>query len=157
MPCFKSKKVLTGIAAFLLAFLAVSGVFADFNSSLDSILAEKSLTYGGASYILLTGAGAAGEDITFEKAAGIMKERIPSSEMEWNKPVTLGMFSYLAMETYGIKGGLLYKFFPGPRYALREMRFKRYVQGRAFNGMNVSGERALRIINRIIEKQEGRI
>jgi hypothetical protein len=50
------------------------------------------------------------------------------------------------MKSFGIKGGLMYRIFPNPRYACRELVRLRIVQGRTDPGGRLSGERFLRIL-----------
>jgi hypothetical protein len=50
------------------------------------------------------------------------------------------------MVAFGLKGGLMYSLFPGPRYAYRELLYLKIIQGRADGGSAVSGERLLHII-----------
>jgi outer membrane protein OmpA-like peptidoglycan-associated protein len=45
----------------------------------------------------------------------------------------------------------LYSFFPGPRYAYRELSYRKIITGRAYSTMLVSGERLLRILGRALD------
>ena len=142
------------VFAFVLSMFAVFDISADFNSSLDTVLSEKNLTYGSASYVLLSGAGEIDENASFAEAARVMSEKASVTGISWDEEISLGMYSHLVMQTYGISGGIFYRIFPGPRYALRELRFRRIIQGRSYTGMSLSGESALRILNRVLEKGE---
>ena len=66
--------------------------------------------------------------------------------------VTIGEFSYLLMAAAGRSGGLMYRFFPGPRYAARELAFHGVIQGNAYPNVSLSGERAIRIIERFLAR-----
>jgi hypothetical protein len=57
--------------------------------------------------------------------------------------------AFLVMGAFGLKGGLMYSLFPGPRYAYRELLYRTVIQGRADGGAAVSGERLLQIIGRV--------
>ena len=127
---------------------------ADFDTTMDSILSEEMLTYGSASYVLLTGTGVLEDEATIQEAAGKMAQQFPDTALEWNEPVTLGRFSYMIMNAYEIGGGIMYRIFPGPRYAVRELRFKKIIQQKAYSGMDISGERALRIVGRVLDREE---
>jgi outer membrane protein OmpA-like peptidoglycan-associated protein len=55
------------------------------------------------------------------------------------------------MKALNIKGGFMYTFFPGPRYAYRELEYRKIITGRAYSTMTVSGERLLRTLSRALD------
>jgi hypothetical protein len=57
---------------------------------------------------------------------------------------------------FGLRGGLLYRAFPGPRYAYRELIYQKILEGRTDPAQTVSGERLLHLLGRMIERQEDR-
>jgi hypothetical protein len=59
--------------------------------------------------------------------------------------------AYLVMAAFGLKGGLMYSLFPGPRYAYRELLRLRLIQGRADENFTLSGERLLHILGRVMQ------
>jgi hypothetical protein len=62
------------------------------------------------------------------------------------------------METFGISGGWMYTITSRPRYAARELAFRNVIQGRAYPRMELSGERAMRIVGRVLAlEEEGRL
>ena len=67
-----------------------------------------------------------------------------------NDPVTLGKLSFLIMKAFGMKGGMMYAVFPGPRYAYRSMVSDNYIQGIADPAMQVDGNRFLLILGRVL-------
>jgi hypothetical protein len=67
-----------------------------------------------------------------------------------DRALRLNEAAFLVMGAFGIKGGLLYTLFPGPRYAYRELLYKKIIQGRSDGNFTVSGERLLRIIGRAL-------
>jgi hypothetical protein len=54
------------------------------------------------------------------------------------------------MKAFNIKGGFMYSLFPGPRYAYRELAYRKIITGRSYSTTRVSGERLLRILNRAL-------
>jgi hypothetical protein len=147
-------KVLRKTLLFALCICAASYVFAGFNDTMDIALGEERLTLGSAAWMLLSGSGQIDGESSREEAARLLSSRIPGISTDPNTTVTLGEFSWYLMEVYGMKGGLIYSLFPGPRYALRELRFRDIVQGSAYPGMTLSGERALRILGRLVSDKE---
>ena len=71
-----------------------------------------------------------------------------------DEPVTLGEYSLLTMNAFGITGGMMYTLIPSPRYAARELAFREVIQGRAYPRMDLSGERAIRIVGRVLDLDE---
>ena len=62
--------------------------------------------------------------------------------------VTLKDTAFLVMGAFEFRGGLMYSLFRNPRYAYREMVYRKIIQGRADPAMTVSGTRLLHIIGR---------
>ena len=154
MTFFSSKKISFFAVVLIIFFSAVFTASADFNTTMDSTLSEESLSYGSASYALLVGTEVISDDATVQEAAGEMSKMFPDTAMEWNEPVTIAGFSYMIMNAYSLEGGLFYRIFPGPRYALRELKFKKIIQEKAYSTMYLSGEKAFRIIGRVLDREE---
>lgn len=157
--------------ALSLMFLFVStALSAQSNAIIDDILAEEEMTYGSAAYLLLSAVGelddaadrntavaefqrldeslrAAGEAGRFRPVGNILNYA-PDT------PITLGEYALLAMRSFSIPGGIVYSMIPSPRYASRELVFRRAIQGNAFPRMNISGERGMRILGRILALRE---
>ena len=135
--------------------IAVSPLMAQSNKVLDAVLGEASLSYANAAYLVVTAAGSVPDTITPEDA-------VPQLEKAgWGLPgrgpddaVTLGDFSYILTRAFGVPGGLGYWVLPGPRYATRELAYLDIISGPAKPGMSLSGERALRILERMLDRRE---
>jgi hypothetical protein len=54
------------------------------------------------------------------------------------------------MNAFNFKGGLMYSLFHTPRYAHREMVYRKLVQGRSDPDLIVSGEKMLQIIGQVL-------
>ncbi|MDR1277332.1 MAG: hypothetical protein LBK02_01120 [Treponema sp.] len=50
------------------------------------------------------------------------------------------------MKSFGLKGGILYTLFPGPRYACRELAYLRIIQGGGDPGTHLQGGQFLQIL-----------
>jgi hypothetical protein len=68
--------------------------------------------------------------------------------------ITLGGLSLLMMKAFNIQGGLMYRLFPGSRYAYRAMASRGFIEGPAFPGQRVSGGQFLRILERVLAEGE---
>ncbi|MDR1444180.1 MAG: OmpA family protein [Treponema sp.] len=63
-----------------------------------------------------------------------------------DNPIRLGELCALIMKAFDIKGSFLYSWFPGPRYAFRELDYLRLIPGQRDPAQTVSGERLLQIL-----------
>lgn len=127
------------------------------NQLLDQILDQPRLSFGQAAYLVLTAVGKLPEESDLERAteelvfAGWKLKARSASE-----PITLGEYSYLLMQAFGLKGGLFYRLLPGPRYAARELAFRKWIAGKAYPGRALSGEEAVRMLGKAMEAMGGR-
>lgn len=143
----------------VLFFVILGGapaLHAQSNEIIDRILAEELITYGSASYLLLFAAGELEEDATLTSAVAAIDRRGDGLDYRTaNVTITLGEFALLTMRVFDIRGGIAYSLLPVPRYAARELTFRGVIQGQTYPRMNLSGERSMRIIGRVLSLQEG--
>ncbi len=156
---FSHKEVrMTKRAMFLmtaLAAIAAPLLRAQSNEVLDSVLGEASISYGSAAYIVGTASGHLPETISPADAGpGMEQEGLGIPGLGPSDPVTLGGFSYMLTRAFGIKGGIMYRVLPGPHYATRELAFLGIISGPAKSGLPLSGDQALRILERILNRKE---
>jgi hypothetical protein len=138
-----------------MAATAVSLATAQSNEVLDTVLGEASLSYGNAAYLVGTASGHLAETIApAEAGAALEQVGLGRPGLASTAPVTLGDFSYMITRAFGMHGGIMYSILPGPRYATRELAYRGIISGPAMSGMSLSGERALRIIEKVIHRQE---
>ena len=91
------------------------------------------------------------ENADFGQAAEKMAEVQPYfSDKDAGDTLNLGEYSFLLMKMYNLGGGLMYSVLPGPRYAVRELAFINVVQGNTYPGSPLTGERAVRILERYL-------
>jgi hypothetical protein len=55
------------------------------------------------------------------------------------------------MRAFSIRGSSLYTLFPGPRYAYRQLDYLGLLPGLRDPALNVSGERLLQILGRVLD------
>lgn len=75
---------------------------------------------------------------------------------EGGKPIRLDEFAFMLVRAFGFKGGIMYTLFPGPRYAYRELVYRRVLEGRLDPAQTVSGERLLYVLGRALEWRDNR-
>ena len=138
-------------------FLIIAGLFfvfpvlisAQTAAELEALLETPAVSYDQAARFVLLSGNPAFEGNAYEQAVanGWLKNSAPDS------PVTLGNFSFLIMKTFDMKGGMMYSFFPGPRYAFRSMVSRSYIQGAADPSMTISGEQFLLILGKVLSAE----
>lgn len=134
----------------VVSLVPVMNAHAGFNETLDTILAEPELTYGSAAWLVLTGSGQLSPDAGIDQAAAVMGNR-----NETGRVISLGEFAVLVITGWKLSGGVGWSLFKHPRYALRELRYRKFVIGRAYPNQKLSGERAVRIIGRVVDSAGG--
>ena len=140
--------------AFLL--LSILQAPAQSNDVLDRILAEEQLTYGSAAYLLLLATGKAPEETPPEQAVRLAeREGIALEGVGPAEGLSIGQYSFMLMRAFQLPGGIMYRIIPGPRYAAREMEYAGVIQGMAIPGMAVSGNEAVRMLERVLHQKEG--
>jgi hypothetical protein len=141
--------VLAVVSAAALPLAAQSGAF------MDSLLAQDRVSYGDASYLVLVGAGRLKESEPVDRALELLREQgWAIAGKSAGDRLSLGEFSLIVMRCFDIPGGLMYHLAPGPRYATRELVYREVIQGKARPGSSLSGERAARILGRVLDTRE---
>jgi len=148
------KKVPLIITGFLLIIPVFA--FAQTAAELETVLGSQNLTCAQAAGFVLAAAADTGVKNTSKEAfeQAIAKGWLPQGAKP-EENITLGSLSFLIMKAFNIKGGVMYTFFPGPRYAFRAMVSRSYIQGSADPGMKVSGDRFLRILGKVLSATGG--
>jgi hypothetical protein len=139
----------------VLLLAGAASLCAQSNQTVDRLLDEKPAVFGDAAYVILSAVGfvpetASGEDATAAVTDKKLLPKTPSS----TEPVTLGQVCFLIMETQGLKGGLLYRLFPGPRYATRELASRGLLKGYTHPNRVVTGEEVMWILGAVLDLKE---
>jgi hypothetical protein len=119
-------------------------------ADLDRLLEKEAVSWGEAARFVLAAAdwrAGLSEERAFTAAvelAGLPKNTAAAG------PANLGGVSLLIMRAFDMKGGL-YRVFPTPHYAYRELKYLGLIQGRSDPHMKVSGERFLQILGRVLD------
>ncbi len=134
----------------LTVFLILSlgfGLFAQSNDRIDELLLQEIARFDSTAYLVLSAGGLIPEsdspESAFQKALelGLAKpDRTPES------PVRADELSYMLMESLSIKGGVMYRIFPGKRYAYRELAFNKMMSETGGPGRKVAGDEVIRIL-----------
>lgn len=146
------KRLVFILAAFCTQICPLRAQTAEF---MDTLFAASEVTYAMAALVVLPAAGLISADSSPDAAFAEAQSRgwLPQNA-EATRAIRLGELSFLIMQAFGMQSGFMYRAFPGPRYAYRELVYRRLLQGRTDSALTVSGERLLRIIGRVLDYLE---
>jgi len=138
------------------ALLAAAGsLWGQSNELLDTLFDEPATTLGQAAYLVLTASGRIPDDSSpADAAASLAGQGWSVPERVADEPLTLGEYSHLLMQAFELKGGVMYRIVPGPRYAGRELAYLELIKGDTSPYRTFSGEEAIGILGRLMEWKE---
>jgi hypothetical protein len=148
MPRKSSKFIVLPVLLFFFVLLPLPAQ--TLAQDMDAILESEAVTWAQAARFVLPAAG-------FPDAAGLSsfqtaldrgwlpKDALPAGE------ATFGGLSFLVMKAFDLPGGIMYRVFPGPRYAYRELQYRGIIQGRQDSARRVSGFWLISLIGRTLE------
>jgi len=136
----------------MIGLFAVSGLFAQSNEFVDSLLSTPAVSVGQLSYLVLVASDNLSEDADEARAFELLENLgWASSGMKVSDPVNLRTYAFLLMRAFGLKGGYMYRLFPGPRYAYRELASLQVIQGKSDPLNLVDGITAVRMLGRVFD------
>jgi len=142
------------VVVLMALFAAVLPLNAQSNTVIDALLDADPAAFGDAAYLVLSAAKVIPEKATPKEAVWALQagdwhiEGRPAKES-----ITVGEYSFLLMQAFDVRGGILYRLFPGPRYACRELAFLGLLEGSTAAGRRLSGGEAVRILSRFLERR----
>ena len=132
-------------------FLFISTIaFSQVAADIDTLLESNIISTEMAAYFILGAAGLLPEEISVKSAYDNAKSRGWIKSADCCEAVTLQDTAFLIMNAFDLKGGIMYTLLKSPRYAYRELQYKRIIQGRSDPKMTISGNRLLYILDLII-------
>jgi len=135
----------------LLLPASTASVWAQSETVVDSLLSEKSATFGEAVYLVMAAVQAVPDTASVDDAvAAIQGQDWHITVQPADSPITLGQYSFLIMRAFKLRGGILYSLFPGPRYAARELAFRRLISGDASPYRFLSGAEVVQILGNVM-------
>ena len=145
------------ILLYSLFSILCSFAFAQTASELDSLLTADPVSAARASRFVLGAAdllpagisGNEAEKAAFDKAKSNGWINATSGEA-----VTMKDAAFLIMKAFDLKGGVMYSLFNNPRYAYREMVYRKLIMGQADQHMKVSGSKLLQILDKTLKYTE---
>ena len=142
------------VVVLMALFAAIFPLNAQSNAVIDALLDADPAAFSDAAYLVLSAAKVLTEKATPKDTVWALQAR------DWGiaarpakEPITVGEYASLLMQAFEVRGGILYRLFPGPRYACRELAFLGLLEGSTATGRRLSGGEAVRILSRFLERR----
>jgi len=114
---------------------------------IDELLSQRAVLFGHAAWLAGRAAGTFDDTVTPTRAAALaVKAGWGAADLTPTTPLDLKTYAQVLVKSLSLPTGLVYGWFPGPRYALRELVFRRIVSGALDPESPVSGEDAMRYL-----------
>lgn len=130
--------------------------YAQSNSEVDALLAQEQARTDSAAYMVLVASGGIGEDSSPAAAFSALQDKgwLPKS-IEASDPIRADIFCSLVMRSLGLKGGLMYRIFPGPRYAYRDFVARGFLDGNGGPKRFLPGDEVMKILRQAMDLKGG--
>ena len=142
--------------AFLITAAASFGQSAE---RVDTILKTEKATFGQAAYLIQTALNEGADGLDFAAAFDRFKsgnEHLIRTSITAEDVIPAKTYAFLLMKAFNVKGGLMYRIYPCPRYAYRDLRYMAVIQGKNAPNAPMTGAAMLRIFSRIDTVQGGK-
>jgi len=141
-PCI----AVLGLCLFLSPLAAQDAGVGD-NAVIDSILAQKAISWENAAWLVGRATDLLDDNATPADAVqkAVSAGWGPASRA-MEAPLDLKAYSLALVKALALPHGLFFQLFPGPRYALRELVFRRIVPATLSPDQQISGEEAMRYL-----------
>ena len=149
--------MLNKLLTLILFFLPALALSAQTAAEMDTLLQAEAVSVAVAARFILGSADLLPSGVSgsaAERAAYDMAKSNGWVRKEAADNITLKDTAFLVMRAFDFNGGVLYRIFRNPRYAYREMQYRKIIQGRAYSNMTVSGNRLLHIVGRAMSYSE---
>ena len=144
-----------GMLLVLLLSMALP-LAAQSNQVLDQLLDQLAATFADVVYMTLSAAKLVPDTATPQEALDALQQQNWKIQiLAADAPMPLGEYSFLLMKALKLSGGLFYRLFPGPRYAVRELGYLKIIPTDARPNRTLSGEEAVRILGNVMARKEG--
>jgi len=141
-----------------LVFFALAGIAfasAQSNELIDKLLSEKEAAFGDTAMIVLSAGGVLTEKAAVDDALKYISEnyrRFPGKSAD--SSITASEFSFLLMKTLKLKGGIMYMLIPGPRYAYKELVYRKAISPKGGPYRKIAGEDVIRSLRDVLDAEE---
>lgn len=139
-------------------FLIAVASFGQSAQRVDDILETTKTTFGQAAYVILTALHDDTDEMDFDTAFDRFKnenQNVIRDSITAKDIIPIKTYAFLLMRAFNIKGGMLYRIYPCPRYAYRDLRYLTVIQGNNNPDASMTGAAMLQILSRIDTAQGG--
>ena len=149
------KRIMTIAVAFL---LITAASFSQSAQKVDTILESENATFGHAAYLIQTALNDGSDELDFNTAFNRFKSEnqnvIPDS-VTAEDVIPAKTYAFLLMKAFNIKGGIMYRIYPCPRYAYRDLQYLAIIQGKNNPDAPMTGAALVQTFGRIDTVQGG--
>jgi len=134
----------------LLIFFLPAFAFSQTAAEMDNLMETNAVTVGVAARFTLGAAGLTAPELSGAQAVNTAYNEALSRgwvKKAQDDAITMQELAFLMMNVFELKGGIVYSAVRNPRYAYREMIYRKLIQGRKDANMKLSGERFLQILS----------
>ena len=138
----------------LLLFFGALTLYGQTAAELDAMLETQTVTAAAAARFVLGAAQLLPPELSGPAARTAAYEMARSRgwvTKDSGQALNLRDTAFLVMNAFDFSGGIMYSLLANPRYAYREMIYRKIIQGRSDPAMPVSGQRLLQIIGRALD------
>jgi hypothetical protein len=137
--------------------LLVFSLAAQSNEVIDEVLEQDPAHLSGVAYLLTTAGGLLEESANLQQALDFIQDKgWVGADAASSDEVTVEQFAFLLMKSLGLRGGIMYSIFQGPRYAYREMVFQSVIDSTLDRYDILSGDQVLRYLASAMQIRGGR-
>ncbi len=140
-----------GVLAFGLFVACLTPLSSQSAEQLDTFFSQDNVSREAAAYAVSRSAGLIGADEDLPDAIAALSDMglDPDRFEPWESAIRMDEYSYLLMLAYDLNGGFMYSLFPGPRYAIRELRHEIVLSDTEDPSQLLPPHRAVRILERV--------
>lgn len=149
------KRIIVIAVAVLFTAAASFGQSAE---RVDKILETEKATFGQAAYLIQTALNADSDEIDFDTAFDRFKsgnQHLIRDSVTAEDVIPAKVYAFLLMKAFDVKGGMMYRIYPCPRYAYRDLQYLAVIQDKNDPNAPMTGAAMLRIFSRIDMVQGG--
>jgi hypothetical protein len=130
--------------------------FGQSNDELDALLLQAPARIDSTAYLILAASGAIAETDSPDSAlARFVEMGLVPAGTDAGAPVQAEKLSWFIMKALDLGGGAMYTIFPGPRYAYREMAFRRVISQTGGPLRTVNGDEVVRTVTQAMALKKG--
>ena len=107
-------------------------IFSQSNEEMDRFLGQEQADQATATWLIYLSSETINQDASLDDAITTLSNKSYAgkiTEISADSPIKYKDFAFIIMNEYNIPGGVFYSIFKSPRYAARELTYKRWMPG----------------------------